>query len=136
MKNKIIKLTIFCMLIFGISHSQDAPMPFEQELYDCMDSIQPFDIEKAIPCIQKATTECELVMKKKYEQLLKIVDDNKIVVDSQNEWKRYRDAQIKLMESFLNKNPDKWPVERRLIKFELTKIRLFELEGLIAIYKY
>lgn len=136
MKNKIKKLTIFCMLIFGLSYSQDEAFSFEQELYECMGSIQPFDIEKAIPCIQKATTESELEMKKKYVQLLELTDDKKILIDSQNEWKKYRDAQIKLMKSFLNKKPSSWLVERRLIKFELTKNRLSELEKLITIYNY
>ena len=136
MKNKIKKLTVLCFLVFGISYGQDETFQIEQELYECMDSIQPFDIEKAIPCIQKATTECELEMKQAYDQLLKLTDDKKILTESQNEWKKYRDAQIELMNSFLNKKPDKWLVERRLIKFELTKKRLFELEQLIRIYNY
>nr|WP_321231325.1 lysozyme inhibitor LprI family protein [uncultured Psychroserpens sp.] len=136
MKNKIKKLTIFCLLIFGISNAQEDGFPIEQELYDCMNSIQPFDIDKAIPCILKATKECELDMNKAYKQLLELADDKKILTDSQNEWKKYRDAQIELMNSFLNKKPDNWLVERRLIKFELTKNRLFELEKLIRIYNY
>ena len=136
MKNRVKKLTVLCFLIFGISYAQDDVFPIEQELYECMNSIQPFEIEKAIPCIQKATTECVLEMEKAYEQLLGLTDDKKILTDSQNEWKKYRDAQIELMNSFLNKKPGKWLVERRLIKFELTKNRLFELENLIGIYNY
>ena len=136
MKNRISKLSVFCLLIFGISYAQEDGFPIEQELYDCMDSIQPFDIEKANPCIQKAITECELEMKELYEQLLELSDNNKILTNSQNKWKKYRDAQIELMNSFLNKKPDKWLVERRLIKFELTKNRLFELDRLISIYNF
>ncbi|WP_426430124.1 lysozyme inhibitor LprI family protein [Winogradskyella sp. HB-48] len=136
MKNRIKTFTIFCLLIFGIANAQEDGFPIEQKLYDCMNSIQPFEIEKAIPCIQKATTDCELEMKKTYEKLLELVDDKNILTDSQNEWKKYRDAQIELMNSFLNKKPDKWKVERRLINFELTKNRLFELENLIRIYNY
>ena len=136
MKNRIKNFTFLCFLFFGVSYAQDETFPVEQELYDCLDSIQPFDIEKAIPCIQKATTECELQMKKVYEQLLKLTDNKKILTESQNKWKKYRDTQIELMNSFLMKKPDKWLVERRLIKYELTKSRLFELEKLISIYNY
>ena len=136
MKNKLIKLTLLFLLIFGMSFGQEEAPKFEQELYRCLDSIQPFEIEKAIPCIKKANTECELEMKKAYDKLIELVEDKKILINSQNEWEKYRDAQVELMKSFLNKKPNEWQVERRLIKFELIKNRLFELETLIRINNY
>jgi len=136
MKNKFLKLTLLFLLTFGITFAQEETPQFEQELYGCLDLIQPFEIEKAIPCIKKANTECELEMKKTYDELMELVDDKKILINSQNKWEKYRDAQVELMKSFLNKKPNEWQVERRLIKFELTKNRLFELETLTRINNY
>ncbi len=136
MKNKLIKLTFLFLLIFGITSAQEVAPQFELELYGCLDSIQQFDIDKAIPCIEKANSECELEMKRTYDELMELVDDKTILINSQKEWEKYRDAQIQLMLLFLDKKPNDWKLERRLIKFELTKNRLFELERLIRINNY
>ena len=131
------KLTFLFLLVFGISFAQeDEEYTFVQELYACFDSIQPFESEKAITCIKKANTICELEMKKAHDKLMELVVDKNILIKSQNEWEKYRDAQIELIKSFMNKNTEEWQIERKLIKFKLTKDRLFELESLIKLNDY